>query len=484
MEKTSYDLVLLAKQVMLSRGLQPEFSKEVVEQVNKFQQPASMSSHDSDLRSLLWCSIDNDDSKDLDQLTYAEKSADGKYTIWVAIADVDDLVLKNSAVDLHAQINTTSVYTPAVIFPMLPQKLSTDLTSLNENRDRTSLVIKIGLSSDGEMDGSSVFQAAVRNYAQLAYNAVGGWLEERMTIPEKVAKVNGLENALRCQHEVAQILKNKRHSEGALTLESPEVEAKVETDEEIILNPPMHNAAHQLIEEFMICANVVMARSFDDAKIPSLRRVVRIPKRWDRIVEVAHSLGEYLPDTPDPEALNKFLLKRKKLDPISFPDLSLTVIKLLGRGEYVLEISRSKPTGHFGLALSDYTHATAPNRRFPDLIAQRQYKAFLNKQRNVYSEDELYLLASHCTAQEDAAQKVERHMNKAAEAMLLSNQIGKTFDGIITGTDDKGTWVRIFRPPVEGKVVRGFQGLDVGDRVTVKLVSVDIPKGFIDFVLA
>lgn len=482
MSDETYDLAEIAKQVMVNRGLRPEFSPEAVQQASKIQERTSWPEKSIDLRSMLWCSIDNDDSKDLDQLTYAEKDKQGRTIIWIAIADVDGLVFKNTAIDLDAQTNTTSVYTPAIIFPMLPKRLSTNLTSLNEDEDRTALVVKILINKQGEAEHSEIFQAIVHNHAKLTYNAVGGWLQAQMAIPEKVRKIQGLENSLRCQHEIAQVLKDRRHSLGALTLETPEVEAKVEGDDQIIINPPFHNVAHQLIEEFMIMANVTMAKHFEQAKIPSFRRVVRTPKRWDRIVEIAISLGEYLPEIPDSKALNAFLVKRKKLDPVSFPDLSLAVIKLLGRGEYVVETFQNAAIGHFGLALSDYTHSTAPNRRFPDLISQRQYKAFLNNEKKPYELQELRSLAAHCTAQEDAAMKVERHLNKSAEALLLSSQIGKVFKGIITGAGEKGTWIRVFRPPVEGKIIRGFQGLDVGDLVSVKLVDVDVPRGFIDFV--
>lgn len=476
------DLSQLANRIMQEKGLQPEFSKDEIQQLSQINNPAPPSSKYVDLRSLLWCSIDNDDSRDLDQLTYAEKGADDKTTLWIAIADVDALVDKDSPIDMHARINTTSVYTPAKIFSMLPEKLSTNLTSLNENEDRVSMVVKIQINQTGDIESSSIFQAIVHNYAKLTYGVIGKWLEEKNSLPDKVKLVPGLENTLKIQHEAAQILKQKRHDAGSLTLESSEAEVKITSNNQIVIQLSPHNFAHQLIEEFMIAANRATAQHFSDAKIASLRRVVRIPKYWDRIVEVAKNFGEDLPQQPDSKALDVFLINRQKKDPDSFPDLSLTVIKLLGRGEYIVENDKDSPIGHFALALSDYTHSTAPNRRFPDLISQRQYKAFLLGEKAPYALEELYNLAAHCTQQEDAAMKVERQVNKSAAAALLSSQIGTVFKGIITGAGKKGTWVRIFQPAVEGKIIRGFEGLNIGDKVSVQLKDVDITKGFIDFV--
>lgn len=481
MDKSTYDLERLAKQAMEEKGLLPEFSKQVMQQLQEIDEPASPDGGE-DFRKLLWCSIDNDNSKDLDQLTYAQKESNGNATIWVAIADVDALVQKGTPIDAHAQINTVSVYTPARIFSMLPEKLSTNLTSLNEKEDRVAIVVKVTIASNGEIKEGSISHALVRNNAKLAYNALGAWLEGKGPIPEKINQVPGLEQVIKYQHEIAQLIKNRRHASGALTLESPEPEAKVKEKSEIVLEIQLHNAAHELIENFMIAANHVIAEKLKTAQISSLRRVVRVPKRWDRIVDVAADLGEKLPEDPDSKALEAFLIKQKKREPEAFPDLSLTIIKLLGRGEYVVESVDSDPLGHFGLALEEYTHSTAPNRRYPDLITQRQIKAFLQGKKSPYLPEELQFLAEHCTQQEDAATKVERHMVKSAAALLLSSSIGMIFHGIITGAGEKGTWVRLFSPPVEGKLVQGFNKLDVGDRVTVKLASVDVPKGFLNFV--
>jgi len=481
MSKKSFNLESLAKQALQEKGFQSEFSHAAWEQLDRIHQPASLSAAE-DLTSLLWCSIDNDDSRDLDQLTYAEKQAEGKTAIWIAVADVDALVAKDSAIDKHAAINTTSVYTPARVFTMLPEKLSTDLTSLNENADRLAVVIKIIIDAQGQSENSTIFEAMVRNGAKLAYNSLGSWLEGQAEIPDKVKQVQGLEDALRCQHETAQLLKRNRHIAGALTLETVEAVAKMQ-NEQVIVSLAGHNFAHQLIEDFMIAANSAMAQHFRDAKIPSFRRIVRIPKRWDRIVQVAAMLGETLPEKPDPKALDHFLIQQKQKNPETFPDLSLTVIKLLGRGEYIVEVPGDKPIGHFGLALSEYVHSTAPNRRFPDLISQRICKAYLKNKTTPYPLPELIRLAAHCTHQEDAAMKIERRLNKSAAAMLLSSQIGAKFSGIVTGAGPKGTWVRILQPPVEGKVIHGVHKLDVGDRVSVTLARVDIPKGYIDFVV-
>jgi VacB/RNase II family 3'-5' exoribonuclease len=478
------NLAKLANQVMQQSGLQPEFSVEAIEQLELIKNAAQPPFECVDLRSLLWCSIDNDDSRDLDQLSYVEKGTDGKWTVWVAIADVDALVPKDSPIDVHAKINTTSVYTPGRIFSMLPEKLSTNLTSLNEHEDRLAIVIKIWLNDTGETETSSVFQAVVHNYAKLAYRLVGGWLEGKNAIPEKVNQVAGLEALLKIHHEAAQILRKKRHESGSLTLVSSQAEVKIAEGERVLIQLPAHNFAHQIIEEFMILANRAMARTFRKENIPSLRRVVRIPKYWNRIVEIAKSFGEDLPSEPNAKALDAFLIRRRAASPDTFPDLSLAVIKLLGRGEYVVENDKEHPTGHFALALSDYTHFTAPNRRFPDLISQRQYKAFLRNEKLPYGLQELYGLADHCTQQEDAAMKVERHINKSAAAIVLSSQIGSIFKGIISGASEKGTWVRVFQPAVEGKIIRGFQGLSIGDKVSVRLEHVDISRGFIDFSIA
>lgn len=470
------DLIALAKEVLTEWGLEPEFSIEAVHQLAKITEPAAWPENALDLRALPFCSIDNDDSRDLDQLTYGEPS-----TLWVAVADVEALVLKNTPIDQHAHTNTTSIYTPAKVFSMLPEKLSTDLTSLNENEDRVALVTKIEIDTQGNLLNWTIFLAIVHNYAKLTYNGVGPWLEGTGKMPEKIAQVPGLEETLRTQHAIAQLLKIKRHKVGSLTLDTSKMEARINERKEILLEVSPHNFAHQLIEEFMIAANNALALQLSKEKIPTLRRVVRVPQRWDKIVQVAKNLNETLPEEPDAKALDAFLIKRQKEDPESFADLSLTVIKLMGSGEYVVENAGDVPLGHFALALSDYMHSTAPNRRYPDLISQRQYKAHLLRKKGPYNLQELYQLAEHCTQQEDAVKKAERRLNKSAAALYLSKHIGNTYRGIITGASNKGTWVRLFAPPIEGKVVKNFANLDVGDKVAVKLIGVDVMKGYIDF---
>lgn len=475
---TKKDLALLAKELMNLRGMLPEFSEDVLRQLSQINTPAKATQMHRDLRSLLWCSIDNDDSKDLDQLTYAEKK-DENATLWVAIADVDALVKQGTPIDTHAQINTTSVYTPARIFPMLPEKLSTDLTSLNEDQDRIAIVIQIEVDNEGNIKNSLIVQALVHNYAKLTYNNVSGWLDGKSTLAKPLP---ALEKTLRIHNEIAQLLKKKRQLKGALPLESSQAEVKLINDQKVYFEFPHQTKAHQIIEEFMICANQIMADHFKRANIPNLRRVVETPKNWDRIVSIAKEYNENLPPQPDAKALEAFLSKRKTIDPLTFPDLSLTIIKLLGRGQYVVENDPKNPIGHFALAISDYTHSTAPNRRYPDLITQRQYKAFLNGTTPPYSLQELQMLAVHCSQQEDAATKIERQANKSAAALILSSQIGSSFKGIITGVNDNGIWVRIFDPAVEGKLLSTQSKLEVGDKVMVELKYTDIRRGFIDFI--
>lgn len=480
MPSDSYDLVQIARQVMLSKGLQPDYSKAVIEQATAIQTPAAPSSDVTDLRKFYWCSIDNDDSRDLDQLTFAEEKQE-RLILWVAVADVDALVHKDTPIDLHAQINTTTVYTPSKNFPMLPEKLSTNLTSLNEGQDRVAVVIKIEIDEQGEILDSTVQHAWVHNYAQLTYSAVGDWLEGKGALPAKVAKLSGLDQNLKLQNRAAQILRQRRYSIGALSLETPEAVPIFSGQRIVGMEPARINSAHRLIEHFMISANTVIARFLAKGQIPSLRRIVRIPKRWDKIVEVAAKFGDILPSEPDSKALDVFLVKRKKEDPEGFPDLSLTIVKLLGSGEYVVELPGEEPVGHFGLALRDYTHSTAPNRRYPDMITQRQVKCLLIGCEPHYSRSELGKLAYHCTIQEDAAAKVERQLRKSAAALVLKDHIGEMYDGIVTGASDKGTYVRIFNPAAEGRIIEGMEGLDVGDHVKVTLLAVDVPRGYIDF---
>jgi VacB/RNase II family 3'-5' exoribonuclease len=475
-------LLDIARRAMLERGLLAEFSAAALKQTDAITAPAAGSGPGiRDLRNLLWASIDNDDSRDLDQLSVAQALADGAVTLWVAIADVDAIVRPGSPIDDHARSNTTSVYTVPRIFPMLPEKLSTDLTSLGEGQERAALVVEMTVNAHGALTASDVYRALVRNQAKLAYNGVGAWLENKGPAPARVAAVPGLDEQLRLQDRAAQALRAVRQARGALNLET--IEARPVFDGEVLrdLRPDTTNRAHELIEDFMIAANGVTARFLAGKGVPSLRRVLRTPQKWSRIVELAAQLGEALPAAPSAPALNAFLGRRRLADPARFADLSLGVVKLLGRGEYMLDAPGQRIDGHFGLAVDDYTHSTAPNRRFPDLLTQRLLKSALMGQPAGYSQDELRSLAAHCTVQEDNAAKVERRVVKSAAALLLASRIGQSFDAIVTGAADKGTWARISAPIAEGRVVKGFQGLNVGDRCRVKLVHTDVEHGFIDF---
>jgi exoribonuclease-2 len=399
----------------------------------------------------------------------------------VAVADVDALVRNGSAIDDHASHNTTSVYTAAITFPMLPDKLSTNLTSLNFNEDRLAIVIEMMVNADGSVKDSDIYRARVRNHAKLAYNSVAAWLEGGV-MPEALAAVSGLSENLRTQDRLAQSMKAFRHHHGALDFETVEARPVFEGDTIRELNVEKRNRAKDLIEDFMIAANGATSRYLSSQNVPSLRRVVRTPKRWSRIVELAGEHGFDLSDTPDPEGLEKFLMKEKAADPLRFPDLSLAIIKLLGPGEYVAELPGDTHTqGHFGLAVRDYTHSTAPNRRYPDLITQRMLKSAMNKQPPPYAIGNLEALAKHCTEAEDAAKKVERQVEKSAAAMLLESRIGDQFDAIVTGAAPKGTWVRLLNFPVEGRLIQGFEGVDVGHRIRVQLIHANVDRGFIDF---
>jgi len=477
------DLRAIAQQAMRDRGLEPDFPSKAIQQLSGIHGPARETDNTiRDLRNCLWCSIDNDASKDLDQLTVAEKLTGGRARILVAIADVDALVKPTSPLDDHAKTNTTSVYTAAQIFPMLPERLSTDLTSLNEDQDRLALVIEMAVAADGSIQESAVYRALVNNHAKLAYRSVAAWLDAKDKMPDKVAKIKGMDEQLRLQDQVAQVMKTIRYQHGALELETIEPETVLVDGQVVDLRLDRKNRAKELIEDFMIAANGVTARFLEKRGWAVLQRVVRSPERWDRIRKVGEEFGDALPAEPDSKALADFLTRRRQADPLRFPDLSLTIVKLLGAGEYVAQLPGQDSTGHFGLAVREYSHSTAPNRRFPDLVTQRMLKAALAGGKSPYTPAELASLATHCTEQEDAAKKVERQVRKSAAAQFLSGRIGETFDALVTGASEKGTWVRLLKPPVEGKLIRGQEGADVGDQVKVQLVSVNVERGFIDFV--
>jgi exoribonuclease-2 len=475
----------MAHRVMIERGLLPDFSNEALAELEKLQtsigKPDQNIPNVRDMRNLLWVSIDNDDSLDLDQLTFAEAMPGDRVRIMVAIADVDAFVRKGTALDKHAQHNTTSVYTAAGIFPMIPDLLSTNLTSLNLDEDRLALVVEMELGADGTLLNSNIYRARVRNHAKLAYNNIAPWLEGKGTVPIAVSSVPGLAENLLLQDKAAQSLKKLRHIHGALTLETIEAKPVFDGDQIKALEIEEENRAKQLIEDFMIAANGVTARYLSANGFPSIRRVVRAPKRWDRIVEIAANHQYELPYEPDSKALEEFLVHAKAADHMRFSDLSLAVIKLLGSGEYVAESSDETASGHFGLAVKDYAHSTAPNRRYPDLLTQRLLKAALAGKSVPYSKDELEALALHCTEAEDIVTKVERRVEKSAAALMLESRIGEKFDSIVTGASEKGTWVRLLSIPIEGKLEQGFEGLDVGDQIRVQLILVDVQQGFIDF---
>jgi VacB/RNase II family 3'-5' exoribonuclease len=472
----------IARRAMQAYGFLPDFSAAALGELEAVQHlDRAAESPGIDLRQLLWASIDNDDSLDLDQLTVAEALTDKQVKVLVAVADVAALVKKSSAIDAHARHNTTSVYTAGGVFPMLPEKLSTDLTSLNDHEDRPAMIIEMVIGDGGVMRGSNIYRARVRNQAKLAYNSVAAWLEGKGPMPAAVAAVPGLAENLRLQDRVAQQLKGLRHEHGALELQTLEARPVFAGDEIRDLRADEPNRAKEIIEDFMIAANGVTARFLHGKGVTSLRRMVRSPKRWERIVEIAAQHQFKLPTQPDSKSLEEFLATQKAADPLRFPDLSLAVIKLLGPGEYVVEAPDKASPGHFGLAVKDYTHSTAPNRRFPDLITQRILKAALEGSLLSYSRSELIDLARHCTEKENDANKVERLVTKSAAAMLLASRIGDRFDAICTGAADKGTWVRIFHPPIEGRLLYGFEGVDVGHRLRVQLVHTDVERGYIDF---
>ena len=478
------DLVRIANAAMLERQLLAEFSDQVIQELATIAGAAN----DTDTaireqRPFLWCSIDTDDSLDLDQLTYLEPLEAGKVRLLVAIADVDALVKKGSAIDEHARTNTASVYTSARIFPMLPERLSTDLTSLNGGVDRLAVVSDMVFSTDGHLEQASVYRARVHNQAKLAYDAVADWLVDRGPLPAAAARVAGMDLQLRQQDSLAQKLRVLRHAKGSLEFETFQPRALFEGEKVVGIVQQVQNRARQLIEEFMIAANGCNARFLAQSGTGSLRRVVRSPERWLRIVDVAQQYGETLPAQPDARALESFLAKRHKADPLRFADLSLVIVKLMGSGEYVVEAPGDIAIGHFGLAVRDYTHSTAPNRRYPDLVTSRLLKAAIAGQKPPYSLPELAELAQHCTRQEDAARKVERRMRKSDAALLLESRIGEEFRALVTGQALDGTWVRLLSPPVEGKLL-SRNSLAIGSQIKVRLVSTNVERGFIDFVPA
>src|SRR5579871_1785637 len=471
-----FDLVAAARQEMIERGFSPDFPPGVTAQMETID-PRPDSSL-PDLRSLLWSSIDNDESRDLDQIEWAERSGSA-IRVAVAIAGVASSVKMGTPIDDYAANETTTVYAGVRTFPMLPERLSTDLTSLSEGQDRSAVVMDMLIGEDGAIQSIICYRAVVRNQAQLTYNTTGPWLENSVP-PPKIAASAALQAQLRLQDEAAQRLAAARQRHGALTFDRVEAEPVITDGQVRHLGTRRHNRASQLIEDFMIAANESMARILRDAGVSSIRRVVKEPERWPRIMELAERYGEKLPATPDAAALNAFLMRRREADPLHYPDLSVAVLKLMGPGEYIVARPGDPPQGHFGLAAHDYTHSTAPNRRFADLVTQRLLQSLAEKSKP-YSDSELDAIARQCTLKENAARKVQRDMGKRIAAVALQPRIGQTFPAVVTGVVPKGVFVRTLDPPAEGRLIRGEHGVDVGDRIQVTLLGTDPQKGFIDF---
>jgi exoribonuclease-2 len=482
----SVDLYAIAHQSMIEAGFVPDLSSAVNAEIKTIEtSPRPDVTQVRDLRELLWSSIDDQKSRDLDQVEYAEALADGNTRLLVGIADVDSLVPAASAIDKHAEENCTSVYTGVKTFPMLPEELSTDLTSLNPEQDRLAVVTDMVFGSDGTVKSADIYPALLKNHAKLAYESVGDWLDGKSAVPASVNAVPGLEAQIRLQFAAAKDLAELRKLHGALELGTIQASPLVDDQGKVVeLTVDEQNGARDLIANFMIAANVAMAQFLEGKGGPTLRRIVRTPKYWSRIVEIAAELHEQLPADPDSRALAEFLARRKVADPLHFPDLSLAIVKALGPGEYAVQLPGEPGEGHFGLAVQDYTHSTAPNRRFADLITQRLVKAAFAGKPVPYSAAELKQIAEHCTEREAAARKVERKMRKVAAAVLLRDQIGHQFNAIVTGVTEKGTFARVINPPVDGRVMRGEHGLRVGEKVPVKLISVEPERGFIDFARA
>lgn len=486
MTRSSYspDLRSIAIRAMINSALATDFPPAILREAQSLTKTGGEKHIDAsirDLRGLLWSSIDNDGSRDLDQVEFVERLQDGRLRLLVGIADVDVFVTKGSAIDRQAFVNTVSVYTPAIIFPMLPEQLSTDKTSLLEGQDRLAVVMELIITGEGVVSSKDVYRGAVRNHAKLTYREVGEWLEGRTPAPSGVTNVVGLEDQIWLQWEATERLHALRKENGALELETVEAEPVLSGGEVIRLDIKRHNRAQSIIESFMIAANTSMAELLQEREVPSLRRVVRTPERWPLIVKMAAPFGVTLPSQPDSRALSDFLRQRKAAEPDRYPELSLSVLKMLGGGDYRVEAPGLEQEGHFGLAVDDYTHSTAPNRRYPDLITQRCLKAVIAGEAPPYSREILEEIAERCNRMESAARKVERTTEKSAVAVLLGSHQGETFLGIVTGVKGRGTFVRLLTPPAEGRIIEGEEGLSVGDKVHVRLISTEPERGFIDF---
>jgi VacB/RNase II family 3'-5' exoribonuclease len=476
------ELQRIARKVMIERGFNTEFPDSVLDELKLISNHNQDSqSNTKDMRNLLWCSIDNEDTLDIDQLSYAEQLPGNMVRVLIAIADVDALVNAESNIDIHASQNTSTIYTVAQIFPMLPEKLSTNLSSLGLNADRPAIVIEMIVDENGVVQKSEVFVAIVRNYAKLDYDNVAAWLDGKRSIPEEIAKIEGLAENIKLQDSIAQKMKDLRYERGALDFQSIESRPVFDGDNLSEMKGQLKNRTKGMIEDFMIACNGVTAQFLTRKNFPSMRRVVRTPKRWDRIVELAAEHNFTLPSEPDSKSLSQCMKFVKENQPDHYTDLSFSILKLLGGGEYVIEMPGEEPQGHFGLAVKNYSHSTAPNRRYPDLITHRLLKSAIAGNNIPYSTEKLEIIAKNCTVKEDDAKKVERQVEKSANAMLLESKIGAVFEAIVSGASPKGTWIRLFHPHLEGKLVKGFDGLQVGQKLKAKLTEVNVESGFIDF---
>lgn len=478
------ELDALARQALIDNNFAADFSSQVVEAADALDERPIVSAAISsvkDLRSLLWSSIDDAASLDLDQVEFAEKLPGGDIRLLVGIADVDAFVPKDSVIDNFADRNIASIYAESRVFPMLPERLSTDLTSLREAVDRLAVVVEMIVGENGDVQTGDVFRALLRNRAKLSYEEIGAWLDGKGEIPAPVARTDGMEAQIRLQSETAARLHDFRKQKGALEFETVEAKPIFTGDEITGIETERRNAARDIIENFMIAANVQTAEFLENRNAPSLRRVVRTPDRWNRIVAIARNFGENLPENPDSLALAEFLARRKTADPTHYADVSLSIIKLLGAGEYVVQEAGADAGGHFGLAVPDYAHSTAPNRRYADLIVQRLIKATLAGKPSPYTFEELNRIAAHCNERESAARKVERQIGKTVAASVMAARVGEEFNAIITGINERGTFARVLNPPVDGRVVENETGLQIGDEVRLRLTATDVRQGFIDF---
>jgi len=479
---TVSDLRKISEETMVENGFQTDFPSEIFDELNILKNKSlSEDASIKDLRHLLWSSIDNASSQDLDQIEYAEELPNGDIRLLIAIADVDEYVKKDSAIDEFAKKQTVSVYTETKMLPMLPREISEDLTSLLPDVVRLAIVIEMVITENGDVVEHSVYRALTHNFAKMTYGEVGAWLDEHGNQPSEFTKIEGLREQILLQQKAAVRLIDFRQKRGSLEFESIESVPVFDGGQAKDLNIVTTNSARKIIENFMVAANVEMAEFLEAKNLTSVRRIVKTPARWERIREIARKYGVNLPDEPDSNALAEFLKGRKLADPEQFPDLSLSIVKLIGAGEYVVQKPDTIADGHFGLAVRDYTHSTAPNRRYPDLIVQRMVKAALNGEKPPYTDDELAEIVQKCNERESAARKVERKMRKVIAASVMQSRIGETFDAIVTGITPSGAFARILRPPVDGRIVRDEEGLQVGEKIRVKLLATNIHNGYIDF---